>query len=331
MKILITGASGFIGNSLAQKLAKKPGLEITVTGRHAAIKEKFASLPIRVIQGDLLSLKTAEQATKDIDIVIHCAGLAGTWGKYTDYYHANVLVTENLISTAKFNKVKRFINISSPSMYLDFCHQLNIDEDFLPSRFSNYYARTKYEAEQLVTRAHSSEFQTISLRPRMVIGAGDNNLLPRLIRLQQSGLLKQVGDGKNLVDFTSIGNLLNLIESCFVAPDTAMGRAYNVSNGKPEKLWDIIDKVCSLMGVTTQRQKLPYRPILLIAKMNEKINRALKSSKEPSLLPLSVSILANSMTLNIDAAKNSLGYSPTQTTDESISEFVTWWKKTAIS
>jgi len=329
MQILITGASGFIGSCLAKKLAKNPDFEITVTGRHPTLKETFASLPVRVIQGDLLNLKTAEQATKDIDIVIHCAGLAGTWGDYTTYFRANVLVTENLITTSKFNKVKRFINISSPSMYLDFCHQLDIDEDFLPSSFSNHYARTKYEAEQLVTRAHSSIFQTISLRPRMVIGAGDNNLLPRLIRLQQSGLLKQVGDGNNLVDFTSITNLLNLIESCFVAPDTAMGRAYNVSNGKPEKLWDIIDKVCSLMDITTQRQKLPYRPILLLAKINEKINRILKSKKEPSLLPLSVSILANSMTLNIDAAKSLLGYHPIQTTDESISEFVSWWKQTA--
>lgn len=322
MQILITGATGFIGGSLAKKLAGNTDYSIVVTGRSASINERFENYSIKVIQGDLEKQALTEQAMQGVDVVVHCAGLAGTWGEYDDYYRANVLVTKNLISAAQKNEVKRFINISSPSIYLNFTHQLNIDETYLPATFSNHYARIKYEAEQLVHQAHTSTFQTISLRPRMVIGAGDNNLLPRLLDLQKSGLLKQIGRGTNLVDFTSVNNLLDVIEQCFSVPETAMGRAYNISNGHPDKLWEVIDQLCTSLNISTQRKKLPYSLVMGLAKLNEKVCTILKLKNEPRLLPVPISVLANSMTLNIEAAKQFLGYKPTQTTQQAMQEFV---------
>jgi len=276
------------------------------------------------VQGDLADHTLAEKAAAGVDIVIHCAGLAGTWGDYDKYYQANVHVTNNLISAAQKNQVKRFINISSPSIYLNFTHQLNIDESYLPASFSNHYARTKFEAEQLVHHAHNTTLQTISLRPRMVIGAGDNNLIPRLLELQKSGLLKQIGAGANLVDFTSVNNLMDIIEQCFTAPASAMGRAYNISNGNPDKLWDVIDRICESLNINTQRKTLPYHLVMGLAKINEKICSFVKSKNEPRLLPVPISMLANSMTLNIEAAKRELGYKPTQTTQQALQEFLTW-------
>jgi len=324
MKILITGATGFIGGSLAKKLSANPDYSIVVTGRSALINEMYKSFPVKVVQGDLVGQNFADLATEGVDIVIHCAGLAGTWGDYDDYYRANVLVTENLLHAAQKNKVTRFINISSPSIYLNFTHQLSIDEAYLPSSFSNHYARTKYEAEQLVHQAHCSELKTISLRPRMVIGAGDNNLIPRLLELQKAGLLKQIGNGKNLVDFTSVNNLMDLIETCFSIPESTMGRAYNISNGDPDKLWDVIDTICESLNISTKRKILPYRLIMTLAKLNEKVSTMLKFKKEPRLLPVPISVLANSMTLNIDAAKQFLAYKPIQTTEQAIQEFLNW-------
>jgi len=325
MKILITGATGFIGGSLAKRLSNNGDYIIAVTGRSASINERFQAYPVEVIQGDLADKALAERATEGVDIIIHCAGLAGTWGDYEDYYRANVQVTHNLIVAAQKNKVKRLINISSPSIYLNFTHQLDIDESYLPASFSNHYARTKFEAEQLVHQAHNTELTTISLRPRMVIGAGDNNLIPRLLELQKSGLLKQIGKGDNLVDFTSVNNLMDIIEHCFSAPASVMGRAYNISNGSPDRLWKVIDHICESLNISTQRKTLPYRLVMNLAKMNERICSFVKSKKEPRLLPVPISVLANSMTLNIDAAKRELGYKPTQTTQQAVQEFLTWW------
>jgi len=327
MKVLITGASGFIGGRLALSLSENADYQVSVTGRSSALSEKFLASKVNVIQGDLLDMAVVEKAIKSIDIVIHCAGLAGTWGTYDDFYQANVAVTANLIKAAQASQVKRIINISSPSIYVNFSNQLLIKESYLPETFSNFYAQTKFEADQLMNNAHSDALQTISLRPRLVIGKGDTTLLPRLLALQSAGLLKQIGSGQNVVDFTSIDNLIELIEHCFTVPNSAMGRAYNVSNGQADKLWDVIDEVCRQMNIPIKRQKVPYRPVMALAKLNEKIYNLFKLNSEPKLLPVPVSVMANSMTLNIDDAREFLSYSPKITTKHSISEFVAWWKE----
>lgn len=326
MNVLITGASGFIGGRLAEVLASQDGFQVTVSGRSEAALANLKSAGISVITGYLTDQEFAEHVVGSIDVIVHCAGLAGTWGDYDEYYRANVLATKYLLDAAKSKGVSRFINISSPSIYLNFSDQFDIGEDFLPAEFSNHYARTKYEAEQLVQAAHNNEFLCVSLRPRMVIGAGDNNLFPRLLRLQEAGLLKCMGDGENVVSMTSIDNLIELIIQCFDAPKEAMGQSYNVANAEPEKLWQIIDQLCEEMGLSSERKKLPYRPIMALAKLNEKLQTMLGRAKEPKLLPVPVSVMANSMTLDISRAKRNLSYAPKATATKSVSEFVAWWK-----
>src|SRR5262249_4414951 len=145
----------------------------------------------RFVQGDLSDAAFARRAVQGMDAVIHCAGLAGTWGPYQEFYRANVLATRNLLEACKDHGVKRLINISSPSIYFDYKDQFDLREDFVPPRFSNAYAQTKFEAERLMSSYHSPQLETVSLRPRSVIGRGDQNVLPRLVRLQQTGNLVQ--------------------------------------------------------------------------------------------------------------------------------------------
>ncbi len=159
----------------------------------------------------------ARMRLEGVEAVIHCAGLAGTWGAFDKYYDANVAGTENLLSAARTNRCRRFINISSPSIYFEFRDQLDLKEDYRPKKFSNAYARTKWMAETLVQAANSAELQTVlPLRPRSVIGASDQNVLPRLIRLQETGSLVQIGRGENVVDITTVGNLIQAVELCLM-------------------------------------------------------------------------------------------------------------------
>ncbi|KZZ63385.1 hypothetical protein A3762_12375 [Oleiphilus sp. HI0125] len=326
MNVLITGASGFIGGRLASYLLDNGVYKVRGTGRSQALVEQFSGEAVECLIGDLSDVEFTNQLTKNIDVIVHCAGLAGTWGDYQDYYQANVLSTQLLADSAKKNGVMRFINISSPSIYLNFEHQLDVKEDYLPAEFSNHYARTKYEAEVLVQAAHSESFQTISLRPRMVIGAGDNNIFPRLLNMQKQGLLKQVGDGQNIVSMTSIQNLLVLIEQCFDAPSKAMGRAYNVSNAQPEKLWEVIDQLFVAMEMSTKRPSVPFKLAFTLARCNAFLKKLFRVKKEPGLLPVPVSVMGKSMTLNIDEAKMRLHYQPTETAHDSVEEFISWWK-----
>jgi nucleoside-diphosphate-sugar epimerase len=192
----------------------------------------------------------------------------------------------------------------------------------VPKKFSNAYAETKFLAEQVVASNHSSSFQTVSLRPRAVIGRGDKNILPRLVQLQKSGGLIQVGNGENLVDFTSVQNLIDAIILCLRAPAQALGGAYNISNGEPIRFWDFVDLLLKEMSQQRKIKKLPYAFVMALALANEKLAKIFRSPKEPALLPITVGVLHYSMTLDISRARKNLHYSSQQNTLSAIKEWL---------
>lgn len=314
LNILITGGSGFIGGRLREALSARH--QVFYTARSPS-----AESPPGLLQGDLTDEIFARDCSAGMDAIIHCAGMAGTWGDYDSYYRANVVATRFLVAGAKDNGVKRLINISSPSIYFDFKDQLDLREDFLPRQFSNAYAHTKYEAEVIIQSAHAANLQTVSLRPRSVIGRGDRNVLPRLMRLQQTGNLVQVGDGHNVVDITTIGNLIHAVELCLTAEPSALGQVYNISNGQPERFWDFVDQVLAAARLPNKRKHLPLAPVMAVARMNDWVSRLARRRSEPALLPIAVGIIAYSMTMDISKARRLLGYNLPFSTQDGINEF----------
>lgn len=318
MKILVTGGTGFIGSRLIEALVQRGQDEVVCTGRK---NPPLAKGPVQFRQGDLGEESFAVDSCRGIDAIVHCAGLAGTWGPDKDYERANVQATQFLLKGARAHGVQRIVNISSPSVYFDFRDQLNLRETDLPRKFSNAYARTKYQAEKLMQAHHGPELQTISLRPRSVIGRGDQNILPRLIRLQQAGHLAQLGDGHNLVDITTVGNLIDAIFLCLQASSDAWGETYNISNGQPVRFWDFVESVLHQANLPLKRKRLPLAPVMALARANEFWNRWIGRKSEPTLLPVPIGILAYSMTMDISKARERLGYRPRWTTEDGVREF----------
>lgn len=323
MRILVTGATGFIGERLVQRLIQNNHFVVGTARRDS--NAQFANY--KFIAANLAQSSDCFDLCKDIDAVIHCAGKAGVWGIEEEYSVANVVATKNILEAAKQNKVKRFINISSPSIYFDYKDQFDLNETDLPRKFSNAYALTKFQAEKLVKSAHTSNFLTISLRPRGVIGAGDKNWLPRIINMQKSGTLVQPGYGENLADFTCVENLLDVIEICLTTSENNMGEVYNITNGSPEKLWFVIEESLKLVGVSSIHKKVFLSVAMSVAKISELIHTLKKTKEEPTLLPIKVGVAAYSMTLDISKAKDKLGYKPKQTTIDGLREFAEWFKK----
>lgn len=324
MRILVTGATGFIGGRTANALAEVDGHTVFATGRKS--RPNHLNSLVHYETADLSLLEDCQRLSDQIDVVIHAAGLTAVWGDYQSFFRANVETTRHLLESSRKNSVQRFINISSPSIYFDFRDQLDLKEGDLPRHFSNNYARTKYEGEQLVQSFHRPDFLTVNLRPRLVVGAGDNNVIPRMIQLQKAGLLRKVGKGEHMVDITSMGNLLSAIQLCLTAPAEAMGSVYNISNGSPLRFWDFVDQVLKGFGISTKRRSIPFWPLFGLAKTNEWVCQLLNIKKEPQILPVPVAVMNYSMTLNLDHSRQHLGYEPTISNEEGIREFVDWWK-----
>ncbi len=323
MKILITGANGFIGSRLAEYLSQK-GHDVVQSGRQAQ-----ATAPGwgTYLPAELTLEADCERLVKGVEAVIHAAGKAGAWGSLKSYVDANVKATDLLLEACRRAGVKRFINLSSSSISFDFRDQLDLDESFLPPRFSNAYAQTKHEAEQRVLQAHSRDLWTLSLRPRGVLGAGDRNWLPRIIELRQKNRLVQVGSGRNRVDFTSVVNLCYAIDLALHASQSSFGEVYNITNGESVVLWDFVEEALERLDLDGNRRKVPLAPMMMLARANEVFHRFMGSEKEPLILPLKIGVAAYSMTLNIEKIKQRLGYRPQQSTEEALQEFVVWWKR----
>ena len=221
MKILVTGASGFIGGRFA-RFALEQGLDVRVNGRRAESVEHLVRRGAEFVPGDLSDPELARELCRDVEAVVHCAGAVGVWGRYQDFHQGNVQVTENVVEACLKQRVRRLVHLSSPSIYFDGRDHLGLTEEQVPKRFRHPYAATKYLAEQKVFGAQEFGLETLALRPRFVTGAGDMSIFPRLLKMQRKGRLAIVGNGLNKVDFTSVQNLNEAMLSSLLAAGSAL-------------------------------------------------------------------------------------------------------------
>lgn len=323
--VLVTGATGFLGFRLAELLLEK-GVRVIATGRtlkpeltltHPDIVYKLGSLEN---ESFVQSLFAAEKP----DAIVHCASLSSPWGKKEWFHASNVLSQQYLIRAAQQHGIKRYVYISSPSIYFDFSDRFDVTEETpLPASFVNDYARTKFEAEQLL---HQTELDYIILRPRAMIGRGDIVIMPRLIRAYKEGRLRIIGSGTNIADLTPVANVADAIACALVAGDHALKTAYNITNGTPVNLWDSIAGMLTTLGLEPPAKKISAGTAYKIAGTMEWFYRNFMPGKEPALTRYSVGTLAASFTMNITRAKEKLQYAPRVSVAEGMQEFADWYK-----
>lgn len=325
MKILVTGATGFIGGRFA-RFALEQGLEVRVSGRRPDAVEHLTRRGAEFVAGDLADAKLARRLCADVEAVVHCAGTTGVWGRYEDFYRGNVTLTENIVEGCLKQRVRRLVHLSSPSIYFDGRAHTGLREEQVPKRFFDHYGKTKYLAEQKVFGAEEFGLEVIALRPRLVTGAGDTSVFPRLIEMQRKGRLAIIGNGLNKVDFTSVHNLNEALLNSLLAAGPALGKAYNISNGAPLPLWDVINYVMRQLELPEVRKHVPPALAQALAILNEGICRVLPGHPEPALSRLGVAVMSKDFSLDISRARDLLEYRPQAAIWPALDEFCLWWK-----
>lgn len=327
MRILVTGATGFVGGAACRSL-RAVGHDVVATGRSRSLGEALEREGIPFLPADLSIAGAAEQVLPGhCDAVVHCAALSSPWGPKSAFVAANVTATEQLVAACKARDVGRLVFLSTPSIYMGQGDREGVREDDpLPTPI-NHYAVTKLRAERLVQAANSDRLATLSLRPRAIFGPGDSTIFPRLIRALASGPLPVFGTGQNRVDLTYIDNVLAAIERALVAPKSALGRAYNITNGEPVYIWALIRRLCDELGLTPPRGRVPRSVGMLLAAGLEAAQR-LRPQEEPRLTRYAVEVLSATMTLDISLARHELGYAPRVRMEQGIQRFVRWWLDT---
>jgi len=328
MKALVTGATGFVGGALARRL-RANGAEVTGIGRNTEVGTKLEAQGIRFVRADIADAEAIREVCRDQDIVFHSAALASPWGRPADFYASNVTGTENVIRGCMDQQVGRLVYVSTPSIYFEHKDRLNVKEDDpLPARPVTEYARTKLQAEQAIDRAHHDGLPVITIRPRAIFGPGDTTILPRLIDRLQSGRLPVIGDARNESDMTYIDNVVDALLLCAESPDSTLGKKYNITNGQPVRMWEMIKKLTAELGIPYPKRQVPYWVVDGIAGGMEIAYSLIPGQPEPPLTRYSVAVICRSTTLDISAARRDLGYEPRVSIEEGFERFVKWWKDT---
>ena len=214
-------------------------------------------LPERL--GDLRDPDAVRSAVRGMDGVIHLAAKVHVVGAWADYVAANVDGTRTLLGAARAAGVGRFVQVSSPSVAHTGRSLVAAPAGPAdPATARGFYSRSKAMAEQLALAAHGPAFAVVAVRPHLVWGPGDTQLVARIIDRGRSRRLALVGRGTALIDTTYVDNAADALVAALDAAGSAGGAAYVVSNGEPRPVAEILAAICAAAGVPGPRFAVPF-------------------------------------------------------------------------
>ncbi len=325
MKILVTGGGGFLGKAIAQALAVR-GDSIVSFSRNT--HPELEGLGIEHIQGDLAHREHVMLAAQGCQIIIHTAAKTGVWGSYDEYHRTNVIGTENIIETCRKLKISRLIYTSSPSVVFDGSDMEGADESVpYPAHYDTHYPATKAHAERLVLASNSASLATIALRPHLIWGPGDTNLIPRIIQRGRSGHLRIIGNGRNRVDSIYIDNAVHahLLAVDRLAPGAIIsGKAYFITNDEPIPLWELVNQILETADIPPVTRHIPAKLARWVGWITEMTYHLLRKSEEPMMTRFLAKELSTAHWFDISAAKCELGYQPQVTIHEGLDRLKHW-------
>ncbi len=321
MRILVTGGGGFLGHALCKGLVEQ-GHEVTSYNR--GYYSSLESSGVRQIQGDLANRDAMVAACADVEAVFHNAAKAGAWGSYESYRLANVVGTDNVIAACRAHGIGRLIYTSTPSVTHRATHPVEGGTaDTVPygEGFKAPYATTKMIAEKAVLAANDAQLATIALRPRLIWGPGDQQLVPRLASRAKAGRLRFVGGGHNVIDTTYIDNAAQAHFDAFahLAPGAVCaGRAYFISNSEPKPVREIVNALLRAVGAPEVTKSLPFGVAYAIGAVCETLWPLLRLKDEPPLTRFLAEQLSTTHWYDMAPATRDFGYLPRISIEEGL-------------
>lgn len=321
MKILVTGGGGFLGQALCRGLVER-GHDVTSFNR--GHYPELDVLGVRQVRGDLADRDAVIAAATGVDAIFHNAAKAGAWGSYESYHNANVVGTQNVLDACRVHDIGKLVYTSTPSVTHRATHPVEGGTaDSVPygENFQAPYATTKTIAEKAVLAANDANLATVALRPRLIWGPGDQQLLPRLVERAKAGRLRFVGDGNNRIDTTYIDNAAQAHFDAFehLAPGAACaGKAYFISNGEPKPVREIVNALLAAASAPQVTKTIPFRAAYAIGAVCEGLWPLLRLQGEPPMTRFLAEQLSTTHWYYMGPATQDFGYKPRVTIAEGL-------------
>ncbi|GAA4018416.1 NAD(P)-dependent oxidoreductase [Deinococcus rubellus] len=313
MRILVTGATGFLGGAAARALARS-GHDVIGTGRDLERGAALEAAGVRFVAFDLH--KPPSPLLSRLDAVLHCAARSSLWGRWADFEADNVAVSARL-ACACAQRGLRLVHISTPSVYNATGLTRQVPETAsLGPRFDSLYARSKYRAE-LEVRFHLPD-ATI-LRPRGLYGPGDSSLMPRLVRALRSGRLPRLSRQEVHTELTHVQNVVHAIELALERPAAGV---FNITDGVSVPIWATLNRLAGALRVPRPTRYVPAKVAERAAALLEGLYRLSPGAPEPPITASGLRLLTRPMTLDLTRAREMLGYTPVIHPEDGLNEVI---------
>lgn len=328
MNVLVTGASGFIGGHVAQAL-REAGHGVVALVRPTSNRTHLRSLGADFAVGDVTDFPSLVRAARGTDAVVHTAAVVSMYGAWEEYRQVGVLGTQNVVDAAIAARVPRFIHLGSIAVY-GFRHPagtrlhegLTLDDDPEPW---NHYVREKVLAEKIVWRAHDAgRIRVTSLRPSVVIGPRDRNVVTRFMRMLRFPVNGTIGTGKNRVGCVVVHELAEMVVSA-LPNGAAAGKAYNVSGRRTITQRELYGLYAKAAGRTLQPFFAPYSAAFAGTRWLEAAYGLLGRKEEPVFAKIGVPIFGQDFTVDSTRATRDLGFRGDASYEQAVSESVQWY------
>jgi 2-alkyl-3-oxoalkanoate reductase len=323
VRVLVTGARSLIGATTARALAAR-GDEVTV------LQRRPAGLGLPEVLADISDAAALTEAVAGHDAVVHLAARVGAVGSEQDFVAANVQGTANLLAAARAAGVERFVHVSTPSVAhggepLVGAPATPAD----PARAHGHYARTKALAEQvaLAADAEAGGPAVVAIRPHLVWGPGDEQLVGRIVARARAGRLALVDTGAALVDTTYLDNAVDALLAALdraEQPDVH-GRAFVVSNGQPRTVAELLTRICRAAGLPGPRARVPLPVAWAGGAAAERVWERTGRTDDPPMTAFAAEQFATAHWFDQRETRRALGWEPRVTLEEGFERLRVWF------
>ena len=320
MRVLVTGASGMLGRAVASTIARN-GHRVTVMQRRAS------GLDCAEIQGDITDAEIVHRAVQHQDAIVHLAALVSPTGQWQDFLDVNVGGTRNLLTSSREHGVERFIYVSSPSVASS--GAAHVGEAALPADPSvtkTHYARSKALAEQLVFDHAGGATAVAAIRPHLVWGPGDEQLVARIVDRAASRRLRLLGSGAALIDSTYVDNAADAIAAALEHAPAIDGMALVVSNGEPRPVAELVRGMCDAAGYQVPDRGVPAWLAKAGGALVEAVWSAGRIAHDPPMTRFLAEQLSTAHWYDQRTTQQLLAWTPRVSIDDGMAALADWYQ-----
>ncbi len=326
MRALVTGASGFIGSHIVERLIAA-GDSVRAFVRPTSDVAHLRELGVELAHGDITDPASLPPAMDGIDAVYHAAAAVTDWGPWRLFRSVTIEGTGNMLEAAARADVSRFLHVSTDGVYAhSHLGKPMTEQTPLETRFAwwDYYRRSKLAAERLAWQYHAEgRLAVTAVRPGVVLGERDRVTVPGLAAYMRGKGAVCWGNGHNRLPCVYAGDVAAACLLAVASPQAA-GQPYNAVSDEPVTQRDLLQAIAEAAGLAAPRRSLPLLLVYGIALAMEVASVATGRRWEPPLRRMPVTMLAAEYLEDASKTRRELGWQPGVPMREAVRRCVEW-------